>query len=198
MKHPFRQLALASLIAASPLVSAADRYEFDTAHSSILFFVEHMGLAENQGEFRQWEGTLMIDDKDFAKSSVEVSIDAASIDMDHDKLNAHLRAPDFFNVAEHAKLRFKSTAIATTGENQFTLTGDLSMLGISKPVTLNVSMKKIDAHPFAKRPAIGFHAEGSIKRSDFGLNYAAGAVGDIVKIRIDSETIKAADEAAKP
>lgn len=200
MKKTLATLISAALCASAPL-AAADRYEFDKSHTSILYFVEHMGLSEMQGEFRAFDGELLIDSADITKSSVNVSIDAASVDMDHDKLNEHLRAKDFFDALNQPKLTFKSTQVEATAENAMSVTGDLTLLGVTKPVTLAVTMRKLDSHPFAKRPAVGFHAEGVLKRSDFGMNYGIPNVGDVVKIRIDSEAIQAAPaaaEAAKP
>jgi polyisoprenoid-binding protein YceI len=194
MKNALATLVAALAFASAPL-AAADRYEFDKSHTSILYFIEHMGLSEMQGEFLAFDGELMIDDADLSKSSVNVSIDAASVDMDHDKLNEHLKAKDFFDVANQPKLTFRSTKVDVAGENALSVTGDLTLLGVTKPVTLAVTLRKLDSHPFAKRPAIGFHAEGAIKRSDFGMNYGIPNVGDIVKIRIDTETIQAAPAA---
>lgn len=198
MKKSLAPLALAALFAAAPL-TAADRYEFDKAHTSILFFVEHMGLSEMQGEFRAFDGELAIDPEDLTRSSVSVSIDAASIDMDVDKLNEHLKTKDFFDVANHSKLAFRSSKVEVRGENALAVTGDLTLLGVTRPVTLEVKLKRVASHPFAKRPALGFHAEATIQRSDFGMNYIVGAVADVVKIRIDGESIQAAPAAdAKP
>lgn len=198
MKKSLAPLALAALFAAAPL-AAADRYEFDKAHTSILFFVEHMGLSEMQGEFRAFDGELAIDPEDLTRSSVSVSIDAASIDMDVDKLNEHLKTKDFFDVANHSKLAFRSSKVEVRGENALAVTGDLTLLGVTRPVTLEVKLKRVASHPFAKRPALGFHAEATIQRSDFGMNYIVGAVADVVKIRIDGESIQAAPAAdAKP
>ena len=194
MKKALVSLLAAAVFASAPL-AAADRYEFDKAHTSILYFVEHMGLSEMQGEFRAFEGELLIDSADITKSSVNVSIDAASVDMDHDKLNEHLKAKDFFDAANQPRLTFKSTQVEAKGENALAVTGDLTLLGVTRPVTLAVTLRKLDSHPFAKRPAIGFHAEGAIKRSDFGMNYGIPNVGDTVKIRIDTETIQAAPAA---
>ncbi|MBL0042714.1 MAG: polyisoprenoid-binding protein [Xanthomonadales bacterium] len=196
MKKTLATLIAAAVFASAPL-AAADRYDFDKAHTSILYFVEHMGLSEMQGEFRAFDGELLIDNADISKSSVNVSIDAASIDMDVDKLNEHLKTKDFFDATNQPKLTFKSTKVEAKGDNGLTVTGDLTLLGVTKPVTLDVTMKKVAAHPFAKRPAIGFHAEGTIKRSDFGMNYGIPNIGDVVKIRIDSETIQAAPAAAE-
>jgi polyisoprenoid-binding protein YceI len=196
MKKTLATLIAAAVFASAPL-AAADRYDFDKAHTSILYFVEHMGLSEMQGEFRAFDGELLIDNADISKSSVNVSIDAASIDMDVDKLNEHLKTKDFFDAANQPKLTFKSSKVEAKGDNGLTVTGDLTLLGVTKPVTLDVTMKKVAAHPFAKRPAIGFHAEGTIKRSDFGMNYGIPNIGDVVKIRIDSETIQAAPAAAE-
>jgi len=198
MKKSFVPLALAALFVAAPL-AAADRYEFDKAHTSILFFVEHMGLSEMQGEFRAFEGELSIDPDDLAQSSVNVAIDAASIDMDVDKLNEHLKSKDFFDVADHSTLTFKSGKVEVKGENALAVSGDLTLLGVTRSVTLEVKLKRVASHPFAKRPAIGFHAEATIQRSDFGMNYIVGSVADVVKIRIDGESIQAASAAdAKP
>ncbi len=196
MKKTLATLIAAAVFASAPL-AAADRYDFDKAHTSILYFVEHMGLSEMQGEFRAFDGELLIDNADISKSSVNVSIDAASIDMDVDKLNEHLKTKDFFDAANQPKLTFKSSKVEAKGDNGLTVTGDLTLLGVTKPVTLDVTMKKVASHPFAKRPAIGFHAEGTIKRSDFGMNYGIPNIGDVVKIRIDSETIQAAPAAAE-
>lgn len=198
MKKSLATLVAAAMFAATPL-AAADRYDFDKAHTSILYFVEHMGLSEMQGEFHAFDGELLIDPADLAKSSVRVSIDVASVDMDVDKLNEHLKAKDFFDAANQPKLSFTSTKVEIKGENALAVTGDLTLLGVTKPVTLAVTLRKVDAHPFTKRPAIGIHAEGTIKRSDFGMTYGIPNIGDTVKIRIDSETIQAAPaaEAAK-
>ncbi len=196
MKLKLASLAALAALASAPLL-AAERYEFDKAHTNILYFVEHMGLSEMQGEFRAFEGELLVDATDLTKSSVNVSIDAASVDMDHDKLNEHLKTKDFFDATNQPKLTFKSTKVESKGENALAVTGDLTLLGVTKPVTLAVTLRRLDAHPFAKRPAIGIHAEGVLKRSDFGMNYGIPNIGDTVKIRIDSETIQAAP-AAKP
>ena len=160
----------------------------------------NVGVGKDHTLFALVDGHVSFGTKGaLSKSTVNVSIDAGSIDMDHDKLNDHLKTKDFFDVATQPKLTFKSTKVEPRGENAFTLTGDLSLLGVTRPVTLEVTMKKLDAHPFAKRPAIGFHAEGTIKRSDFGMSYILGPVADVVKIRIDTETVQAAPaaEAAK-
>lgn len=198
MKKTLATLIAAAVFASAPL-AAADRYDFDKAHTSILYFVEHMGLSEMQGEFRAFDGELLIDNADLTKSSVNVSIDAASVDMDHDKLNEHLKTKDFFDVANHSKLAFRSSKVEVRGENALAVTGDLTLLGVTRPVTLEVKLKRVASHPFAKRPALGFHAEATIQRSDFGMNYIVGAVADVVKIRIDGESIQAAAAAdAKP
>ncbi|MBK6726210.1 MAG: YceI family protein [Xanthomonadales bacterium] len=194
MHKSFAPLAIAALFAAAPL-AAAERYEFDKAHTSILFFVEHLGLSEVQGEFRAFEGELSVDPDDLAQSSVNVAIDAASIDMDVEKLNEHLKSRDFFDIANHPKLTFKSGKVEVRGENALMVTGDLTLLGVTRSVTLDVKLKRVAAHPFAKRPALGFHAEATIQRSDFGMNYIVGSVADVVRIRIDGESIQAAPAA---
>jgi len=189
MKKTLVSLFAAAVFASAPL-AAADRYEFDKAHTSILYFVEHMGLSEMQGEFRAFDGELLIDAADITKSSVNVSIDAASVDMDHDKLNEHLKAKDFFDAANQPKLTFKSTKVESTGENALAVTGDLTLLGVTKPVTLALTSFHTAPHPMLKKDAIGANASTVIKRSEFNAGKYAPHVGDDVTITVSQEAIQ--------
>ncbi|MCC7259265.1 MAG: YceI family protein [Gammaproteobacteria bacterium] len=193
-----RMSLLASLaIVAAPL-GAAERYEFDEGHTSILYFIGHLGLSEMQGEFHAFEGDLLVDTDHLARSSVAVRIDAGSADMDHDKLDEMLRDADFFNVAKFPTLDFRSTRIEVRGENVLAVTGDLTLLGVTRPVTLDVQFRRVAVHPLAKRPAIGVHATTTIRRSDFGMKHLLGMVADEVTIRIDTEAIAAATVPVTP
>jgi polyisoprenoid-binding protein YceI len=188
MRHTL--FAALSLVAIASPSFAAEPYAFDPSHTSISYSIDHMGLSEMHGAFRKFDGALQLDTKDLSKSSVSVTIDATSIDTGVDKLDEHLRTPDFFDVGKFPQITFKSTKVEATGANTFKLTGDLTLHGVTKSVTLNASMRAIAAHPFRKVPAAGFLATGEIKRSEFGITTYPGALGEVVKIRIDTETVQ--------
>lgn len=188
-------LAVIAALALSSSAFAAEPYAFDPAHTSISYSIDHMGLSEMHGVFRKFDGDLQLDTQDIAKSSVSVTIDVASIDTGVVKLDEHLRTPDFFDVGKFPSMTFKSTKVESTGTNTFKLTGDLTLHGVTKSVTLNGSMRTVASHPFMKVPAAGFVATGELKRSEFGITTYPGALGEVVKIRIDTE---AAQKAAAP
>ncbi len=179
-----------ALVALSAPAFSAEPYAFDAAHTSISYSIDHMSLSEMHGVFRKFDGKLLLDTTDLGKSSVSVKIDAASIDTGVDKLDAHLRTPDFFDVDKYPEISFTSTAVEATGANSFKLTGDLTLHGVTKSITLDASMRTIASHPFRKVPAAGFRATGTLNRSDFGITTYPGAVGETVKIRIDTETMQ--------
>src|SRR5690606_12273607 len=104
-------------------------------------------------------------------SSTEVTIDTSSISMNHEAWENHLKNADFFDVEKFPTMTFKSTKVERTGEKTAKMTGDLTLLGVTKPVTLDVTLNKSDLHPFHKKMAAGFSATGTLKRSDFGMNY---------------------------
>ncbi len=188
MRHTL--FAALSLVAVASPSFAAEPYAFDPSHTSISYTIDHMGLSEMHGVFRKFEGELQLDVKDVSKSSVSVKIDTSSIDTGVDKLDEHLSTPDFFDAGKFPEITFKSTNVEATGANTFKLTGDLTLHGVTKSVTLDASMRTIAAHPFRKVPAAGFRATGEIKRSEFGITTYPGALGEVVKIRIDAETVQ--------
>ena len=170
--------------------AAPERYVFDKAHTQILFFVSHLGFSTMQGEFHDYDGEFIFDRDDPSRSSVEVSIATASVDTDHEKLNEHLRSADFFDSETHPRMSFKSTSIERIGENTGRITGDFTMLGVTQPVTLNVTFNKADVHPVSKNYIAGFSGSTTIRRSDFGMTYSVPAVGDEVEVRLEVEGIR--------
>lgn len=176
-------LAFSSL----PSKAAVETYSFDTAHTQILFFVDHLGFSKSQGEFHTYDGGFTFDTENPDKSSVNVTIQTDSIDMDHEKWNDHMKNKDFFNVEEFPTMTFQSTAIELTGEKTANITGDLTILGVTKPVVLNTVYNKSGVHPFNGKYVSGFSATANIKRSAFGMTYGLPGVGDDVEIRIEVE-----------
>lgn len=179
------------LAASAQSAGAAEKYQLDPAHASVLFGVSHLGFSKTFGRFNTIEGVFDLDPASPEKSSVEVTIDAASLDTNHAKRDEHLRGKDFFNVAEFPKLTYKSTSVKLTGEKTAVVTGDLTLHGVTKPVPLEVTLVNQGPNPMDKtRIVAGFSARGTLKRSDFGMGYAAPVLGDDVEIIIEVDAIK--------
>lgn len=172
---------------------AADHYTFDKAHTQILFFVSHLGFSMSQGEFLQYDGHFHFNEKDPAKSDVDVLIQTASIDMDHEKWDSHMKGENFFNVEKFPTMHFKSTNIEVTGENTANITGDMTILDVTKPVTLAVKHNKSGSNPFSGKHISGFSATTTIKRSDFGMTYGLPGIGDDVEVRLEVEGVRTED-----
>lgn len=171
---------------ASTTLSAAD-YAIANAHSQVYFTVNHLGFSNSTGLLRVKEGTVSLNEKDLSKSKVDVTLDIASLQMGDNTWNEHLAADKFFNTAKFPTARFVSTKIESSGENVGTLTGDLTFLGVTKPVTLSFKTNKVGKNPMSNKDYAGFSATGSLKRSDFGLATYPGAIGEEVSLRIEVE-----------
>jgi polyisoprenoid-binding protein YceI len=167
-----------------------ERYLFDKAHTNILFFVNHLGFSMMKGKFHEYDGEFIFDREDPTQSSLDVTIATASVDMDHDGLNEHLRTADFFDTETYPTMSFKSTAIERTGEDTALITGDFTMLGVTQPVTLDVKFNKADVHPVNQEYIAGFSGGTTIKRSDYGMTYLVPAIGDEVTVMLEVEGIR--------
>lgn len=195
MKHVALASALAlALSAAVPAPAhAAEKWEFDKAHTQVLFVVNHLGFTDLTGQFRMVDGELLLDREDLANSSVTATLQADSVDMNHDGINRHLRNEDFFDVEQHAQLKFRSTSVSVVDASTLRMDGELEMVGQTLPVSLDVVINNIGDHPMSGNPHAGFTATGTLKRTDWGISYAAPAVGDEVSIRINLEASPAAE-----
>ena len=185
------------LMAITPARAQVERYEFDTVHSQIIFFVSHLGFSISEGEFLDFDGFIEFNRDEPAKSKVEVTIDTASIDMDDKKWDDHMKNEDFFNVEKYPHMTFKSTGIKVTGKKTAKITGDLTILETTKPVTLDVKFNNSGKHPFGDKYAAGWSATTNIKRSEFGMKYGLPNVGDDVEIRIEIEAVRQDEKAAE-
>jgi polyisoprenoid-binding protein YceI len=184
-----RTLALGALGGLGLLAGSAQAadYVFDKAHTQILFFVDHLGFSKSQGEFHDYDGGFRFDPEQWADAEAQISIRTASIDMDDYAWDKHMKSEDFFNVNTYPTMDFQSTKVAKTGESTYRLQGDLTLIGVTKPVSLDVVFNKAGVHPLNKRHVAGFTATGTIKRSDFGMDYALPMVGDEVELRLEVE-----------
>jgi len=187
----YKKLAALSLMifAGSAGTVLADNYSIDPAHTFPNFTINHLGFSTMHGRFNTTKGNLSID---LAKKtgSVEITIDTASVDTGFKKRDDHLRSPDFFNANEFPEITFKSTKVTFNGNDKASVEGNLTIKGVSKPVTLNVDHIKCGVHPMNKKEVCGFNATTSIKRSDFGVKYGAPAIGDEVDITLEAEAVK--------
>ncbi len=171
-------------------------WNIDTAHSGIHFTVRHMVISKVRGAFERWQGSLDFDEKQPERSKVSVRIDAASIDTREEKRDAHLRSADFFDVARHPELRFESTKVEKLGGERYRVAGDLTIRGVTKPVTLETELLGGGKDPWGNQ-RIGFSAHTKINRKDFGLSWnqaleAGGVlVGENVEIALDVQAVKA-------
>jgi len=170
----------------------------DSVHSHVGFSVKHMMVATVRGQFKTYSGTVAIDPGDFTRSSFEGEVDVASVDTGNVDRDNHLRTGDFFDAANHPKITFKSTSIEAKGDAEYVVHGDLTIRGVTKPLTLDVTVTKVGEQPLRKAPAAGFDATATLKRSDFGLTKYLPNVADEVKIHVVTEAIEAKAFAAGP
>ena len=170
---------------------AADKYVLDPMHTFVVFKIMDVGYAHVVGWFTAVAGELRFDPADVTKSALAVTIKTASIDTHFPQRNKDLMSPDFLNVAEFPEMTFKSTSIEKTGDKTGKVTGELTLIGVTKPVILDVTFTKVASNPFHNNtPTAGFEAHTVIKRSDFGMKAEIPNVGDEVDISIDAQAPK--------
>jgi polyisoprenoid-binding protein YceI len=184
--------AVAILAVTSP---AADTFTIDPAHSSIGFVARHMVVTNVRGAFNDFAGTILYDDKDITKSSVEVSIKTATIDTKEPKRDEHLRSPDFFDAAKYPDITFKSKRIEKTADGYVAI-GDLTMRGVTKEIKVPFTIAGMVTDPYGNT-RMGLSANAELNRQDYGVSWnkkldtGGLVVGDDVKIEIEVEAVKA-------
>jgi polyisoprenoid-binding protein YceI len=152
-------------------IPAAGTYTFDTTHSNVGFWVRHMMVAKVRGHFAAPSGTFVIAD-DPRQSSVDVEIDWTSVETGDANRDAHLKSPDFFDVEKFPKIVFHSTGVRHVKDEQFVLDGELTVKGITKPVSLDLELNGVGKDPYGN-VKVGFSATTKINREDFGMTYNA-------------------------
>lgn len=179
--------AFAQDVTRDPAAVTSGTYAIEPTHTKVVFAINHLGYSTYYGSFPKADGTLVLDAANPAKSALNVTIDVTAISTDLKELNDHLKAPDFFDTAKFPTATFKSTKVEPTGKNTAKVTGDLTLKGVTKPVTLDVTFNQAGPNMINKVYTVGFDAVGTIKRSDFGVSAYVPAVGDEVTLRIGSE-----------
>lgn len=200
MKHTFIGLATAGLLSLSALNAQAEEanisaapagiYVSEPGHAYITFQYLHQGYARPTLRWNEFTAKVKLDPENPTASKIKVKIDAASIDSGVAEFDKHLISADFFDVENHPEIVFKSTQLGQAADGSGTLTGDLTMKGITKPVTLDVTLNKVGENFRTQAPMFGISAKGQIKRSDWDLGKYAPFVGDEVDLSIEIEFIK--------
>jgi polyisoprenoid-binding protein YceI len=188
----FKKFVLAAVLAA-PIAAFAQNYAVDPLHSSVNFSTDHLGLTNIYGRFNKFNATFTVD-RAAKTGSLEASIDTASIDTnENDKgsrqrsRDEHLRSADFFNAAEFPKMTYKSTKVAFSGDNPSSIEGNLTLLGVTHPVTLTLERFKCNPASGNSKERCGGVAVGKLKRSDFGMKRGIPAIGDEISLIIAFE-----------
>jgi polyisoprenoid-binding protein YceI len=161
-------------------------YVLDPAHTQVSFSVDRFGFNHVLGRFDSVEGEVMLDEANPASSSVHAVIQIASISTGNDTRNEHLRGERWLNAQAYPTMEFRSTSVRLTGERTAEVTGDLTLLGQTHAVTLNVTLNRLGESPSNRRPSAGFSATGSLSRAAFGSTTAQNMIGDSVSISIEA------------
>jgi len=187
-RNPLRRLAVGAVLTAlCALPAHADTYTLDKLHTQILFFVDHFGFSKSQGEFLEFEGQFTLDRNRIENSTARITIYTESIDMDDDKWNRKMRGKTYFNSDAHPTIEFESTGVEVLGDDELAVRGNLSMLGSTRPVTLNMRLNKIGVNLASGMKTAGFSGGTVLHRSDFGMDSHLKYIGDEVEVRLEVE-----------
>lgn len=188
MKKLFSLLVVAFLSAS---LFAQTKWNADPMHSKLTFSVTHMGISDVDGLFSKFAASATATKADFSDAVFELSVDVPSINTQVEMRDNHLRSADFFEVETYPSMTFKSTSIRKVSKDKYKLTGNLTLHGITKPVTMDLWYRGTNVDEKAKKSTSGFQLTGVIKRSDFniGPKFPAPVLSDEVKIKADGEFI---------
>lgn len=183
-------LALATVLgfAAANSATAADNYKVDPVHTTAIFKITHFNVAPFYGRFNVVTGTFSLDDSDASKSTFEFEVNVDKVDTGNEKRDNHLRGPDFFNTKQFPTAKFKSTSVKPGEGNTLEVTGDLTLHGVTKPVTAKVEKTGQGNTPAGQRA--GLATTFTIKRTDFGMSFMLQGLGDEITLMFGIEGVK--------
>jgi polyisoprenoid-binding protein YceI len=188
MKARLLVAAMAAL-AVLPAAAAMESYTIDSRHTFPSFEVMHLGMSLQRGRFNKTTGRINID-REAKQGSVDVSIDATSVNTGVEKLEEHIRAEDFLHASQFPTITFKGSQLAFEGDKLKSVTGELTMRGVTKPVTLNANHFNCGNHPMNKKAMCGGEFVANIKRSEWGIKYAIPNLADDMVLRVNVEAFK--------
>jgi len=186
MKSP--KIILAVIVSSLGMAVHADTFKIDPVHSSVVFSVMHLGVTDFYGRFNDLSGTVVFDKADPSKSSVEISVPVESVDTKNAKRDQHLKSPDFFNAKQFPMMIFRSKKVEASGDT-YNVTGELTLHGVTKPLTLEIK-KDSEAKGMEGEIRGGGETHFTVKRSDYGMNFMQGPLGDEVKVVLSLEGVK--------
>jgi polyisoprenoid-binding protein YceI len=194
MNRILRSAALAVALVPALALGQATTWNIDSSHTRTGFSVKHLVISDVKGEFGKTAGKVQIDDADLSKSSVEVTIEVGSVDTRDEKRDNHLKSADFFDAAKFPTITFKSTKVVAGKDGALTVTGNLTMHGVTKPVTLEGSITKAITDPWGLTRR-GASFTGKLDRKEWGVSWSkvtdvGAVVGDEVKLDIQAEVVK--------
>ena len=190
MKTLIALLTTAALLSFKTVAPAT--WTTDPAHSKLGFTVTHMMVSDVEGTFKSFTATITSSKDDFSDAVIDMSADIASVNTDNDQRDTHLKSADFFDAAKYPTLQYKSTGLTKTGKDTYKVNGNLTMLGVTKPVTMDLKYRGTVENPMSKKQTAGFTVTGVIKRSDFALGngFPAPMISDEVRIKADGEFVQ--------
>jgi polyisoprenoid-binding protein YceI len=171
------------------------QWGFDASHAKVGFAISHFGISETEGKFTKFDGTVLSDKPDFSDAKIDFKIDVNSINTEDGQRDTHLKSADFFDTAKYPNITFKSKSMKAVGKNKYVLSGDFTMHGVTKPITLDVVYKGTVVDPY-KNTKAGFKISGTLDRTQYGLTWngtlAAGGllVGNEVDLNVNIELVK--------
>jgi polyisoprenoid-binding protein YceI len=187
LKQLFLALLASGLTATA--FAAVDTYKIDPNHTYPSFEADHMGLSVWRGKYKKTSGTVTLD-RAAKTGSIDILIDAASIDFGHDGMNAHAKKDDIFDVAKYPDVTYKSKSITFTGDVPTSINGELTLHGVTKPLTLTINKFKCIMHPMLKKEVCGADATATFNRGDFGITKGLPMFSPEVKLAIQVEAVK--------
>lgn len=180
--------SVVSLLAVGAAAAGTERYQVDPVHSTVIFRIKHLNVSYFYGRFNDLSGEFSFDDADAGRNHIAITVKAASIDTNSDERDQALKSAEFFNIGEHATISFRSTKVEKTGDGKYKAEGELTLLGVSRPLTVELERVGTATHPrFGTRT--GFETTFVIKRSDFGMSEMLSALGDEVRLTVSIEGV---------
>jgi polyisoprenoid-binding protein YceI len=186
----FKLLIAATLATSAGFAcAAADTYQIEPNHTYPSFEADHMGISVWRGKFTKTSGTVTLD-RAAKTGNVDITIDMNSVDFGHEKMNAHAKKPDIFDVAQYPTATFKGNKIRFNGDTPVAVDGDFTLHGVTKPLTLTINKFKCIQHPMLKREVCGADASATFQRSDYGVTFGLPNFSPEVKLAIQVEAVK--------
>lgn len=174
-------------ISSKTVFAEENKYTIEPNHTSVVWFANHFGFSTVSGKFSEIEGVITFDEKAPASSAVDVTIKMSGLYAGLKNFEEHLKSDDFFNVKKFATAKFVSKKVTVTGKNTAKIEGDLTLVGVTKPVTLKAKFNKAGINPINQKQTVGFSATAVITRSEFGIDYAVPSISDQIELKIEVE-----------